>query len=364
MEPEVFRLEAELQAIENTALRRKLAMQRAIIVSVLLHGMVLALILVFPEAARRPRPDPAARVIEREPPVPIRFVVPTPAEAPPSLPPLPEAEPPAAESVPPRPDIPSPDERYEDVPLRMEPTPKRPEARPESPRADRAAASGLDDDRPRGGESGGPRSEPQPGSPPDGGTARGESDRTSDADPPRDLNARLREFRQALGQALAETRDAPEGSGPGRGGVTMPELPNAGFGVGNLQFESRDYDWGDYGRAIYVAIWRAWYNRLLISAGVFERWSTQNREPNLDHQTVVRFVIERSGEVTEVSVETPSGCYPLDDSAADALRAVILPPLPSDFPREQERVRATFLAQGEVRMLRPNLEWLKSRGYF
>jgi TonB family protein len=212
----------------------------------------------------------------------------------------------------------------------------------------------MRDDRPEGGESGGQRPEPTPGAP----------NGASSSLPPRDLNARLREFQQALGKALSESRKGPEGSGAGRGGMTMPELPNAGFGVGNLQFESRDYDWGDYSRAIYVAIWRAWYNRLLISAGVFERWSTQNREPLLDHQTVVRFVIERSGEVTGVVVETPSGCYPLDDSAADALRAVILPPLPTDFPRQRERVRATFVAEGEIRMLRPNLEWLKARGYF
>jgi TonB family protein len=134
--------------------------------------------------------------------------------------------------------------------------------------------------------------------------------------------------------------------------------------VGNLQFESRDYDWADYGRAIYVAIWRAWHNRLLITAGVFERWSTQNREPLLDHQSVVRFVIERSGEVTGVVVEAPSGCYPLDESAADALKSVILPPLPADFPRDRENVRAMFLASGEIRFLRSTLEILKTRGYF
>lgn len=350
MEPEIFRLEAELQALENASLRRKIAMQRAVIVSVLLHGSLLALILLFPEAAERPAPVAVGQVIEREPPVPITFLAPLPPE--PVAPP-PPIEAPSREPDRPLPDIPSPEERYDDVPLRMEPNPARPTAPPEAPRADRPAARGLEDDRPAGGESGGKRIEPVPGSPDGGADARS-----------RDLQSRLREFGRAIGRAPEDPGAGQEGSGSGRGGFSIPDFPSAGFGVGNLQFESRDYDWADYGRAIYVAIWRAWHNRLLITAGVFERWSTQNREPLLDHQSVVRFVIERSGEVSEVAVEIPSGCFPLDDSAADALRSVILPPLPADFPRDRENVRAIFLANGEIRFLRPSLEILKSRGYF
>lgn len=346
MEPEIFRLEVEYQALENASLRRKLAMQRAVILSVLLHGSLLALIFLFPEAAERPAPVAAGRVIERDPPIPITFLAPLPPE--PVAPPSPSPEPDR-----PLPDIPSPDERYDDVPLRMEPSPARPTAPTEAPRADRSAARGLEGDRPAGGESGGKRTEPVSGSPGGGADARS-----------RDLQSRLREFGKAIGRAPEEPGTGPEGSGSGRGGFSVPDFPSAGFGVGNLQFESRDYDWADYGRAIYVAIWRAWHNRLLITAGVFERWSTQNREPLLDHQSIVRFVIERSGEVSEVVVEIPSGCYPLDDSAADALRSVILPPLPADFPRDRENVRAIFLASGEIRYLRPSLESLKSRGYF
>jgi hypothetical protein len=346
MESKVFRFEAEIRALENASLRRKLAMQRAVLLSVLLHGSLLALFLLFPEAAERPAPVAAGRVIERDPPVPITFLAPLPPE--PVAPPVPNPEPDR-----PFPDIPAPDERYDDVPLRMEPNPARPTASPEAPRADRPAARGLEEARPAGGESGGKRTEPVPGSPGGGAEAL-----------PKDLQSRLRDFGRAIGRMTEEPGAGPEGSGSGRGGFSIPDLPSAGFGVGNLRFESRDYDWADYGRAIYVAIWRAWHNRLLITAGVFERWSTQNREPLLDHQSIVRFVIERSGEVSEVFVEGPSGCFPLDESAADALRSVILPPLPPDFPRDRENVRAMFLAHGEIRFLRPNLELLKSRGYF
>ena len=56
------------------------------------------------------------------------------------------------------------------------------------------------------------------------------------------------------------------------------------------------------------------------------------------------FTIQRNGEVTGIILEGPSGCYPLDDSALDALREVILPPLPKDFPRDQETVHARFIA--------------------
>ena len=63
-------------------------------------------------------------------------------------------------------------------------------------------------------------------------------------------------------------------------------------------------------------------------------------------------------------LETPSGCYPLDDSALDALREVILPPLPRDFPRGQETIHARFIAEGDVRSMRSNLAYLKRMGAF
>jgi hypothetical protein len=72
----------------------------------------------------------------------------------------------------------------------------------------------------------------------------------------------------------------------------------------------------------------------------------------------------RSGEVVDIAIETPSGCYPLDDSATDALKEVVLPPLPSDFQRDQEIVHARFIAEGEIRTMKAYLQQLKSAGYF
>lgn len=188
-----------------------------------------------------------------------------------------------------------------------------------------------------------------------------------------------------VGRALSEfgrARRAPDpgegddgggrgsGVGPGEGpgsGLVAPDLeglPGTGFGFGNLEFETRDFDWRDYARQLYVAIWRAWHNRLYLSTDAFEKWSFQQRVPLLEHQNRIRFTIDRSGEVVGIALEAASGCVPLDDSALDALHEVVLPPLPSDFPKRAETVRARFLASGEIRAMRGNLEYLRSRGYF
>jgi outer membrane biosynthesis protein TonB len=174
---------------------------------------------------------------------------------------------------------------------------------------------------------------------------------------------------QEWGRAAARAREAsPRSSGGGTSrNVFQPDpsgLPATGFGVGNLVFESRDYDWSDYARQIYFAIWKAWHYRLYLTTDDFEKWAHESGEWYLRHQTRVRFAIESSGQITGIQVETPSGCIPLDDSAADALAEVILPPLPDDFPREREVVHALFIATGEVLGLRPTLRVLKERGLF
>jgi TonB family protein len=78
----------------------------------------------------------------------------------------------------------------------------------------------------------------------------------------------------------------------------------------------------------------------------------------------VRFTITSDGDVTNVALETSSGCVPLDDSAVNALIEVILPPLPDDFPREQETVHARFLADGNIQFMRSHLHALKQAGHF
>ncbi len=182
-----------------------------------------------------------------------------------------------------------------------------------------------------------------------------------------DIGRALQEFDQALARARDNAPPGPANPGGTPQHVFVPDfsaLPTTGYGVGNLEFESRDYDWSDYGRQIYIAIWRAWHNRLYLTTDEFERWAYRNQSWMLEHANRINFTIQRNGEVTAISVVTPSGCAPLDLSATDALEEVVLPPLPADFPRDRETVRAAFIAQGDIQGMRRFLSWAKRRGLF
>ncbi len=181
--------------------------------------------------------------------------------------------------------------------------------------------------------------------------------------------------RRGVSQALRDFGEALEHRPPGREpspgnserNVIVPDfsaIPSSGFGMGNLTFESADYDWTDYGRQIYMAIWRAWHQRLWMTTDEFEKWAHESGQWQLNHQTQVRFVIERNGQLTGIAQEGKSGCLPLDLSALDALAEVIVPPLPADFPREREVVHARFIATGPIPEMRPVLGRLKSAGLF
>ena len=346
---------------ETAALRRIFRMQLAVLLSVIAHLLVVIAILLMPDWRRTPvaQAEPSQDLAAVSPP--IVFMNPRPPEPSPAPRPQPAPAPapkPPAEDLRFRQETPPPIEPPRDARYRMEANGRIPQAPP--PEEDRPSKpSGMNDTRPAGGQRGGPLDAPTPGNP-----QREEAGRTSIA--PRDLAGRIRSFQQALPKPdLGPSNKGPKGGGPGEGGpLDLSQLPFVGYGVGNLQFESADYDWGDYGRAIYIAIWRAWHNRLWMTSGVFERWAAENQNWALDHRNLVRFTITKDGQVVNVAIETASGCYPLDDSAADALREVVLPPLPSDFPRGQETVRATFGAEGDIRQMRRSLQFLKDRGYF
>lgn len=181
-----------------------------------------------------------------------------------------------------------------------------------------------------------------------------------------DLGRALQDFERAVERARAAAPPTPSGGGSARN-VFMPDpanLPPTGYGVGNLTFESQDFDWSEYARSIYWEIWKAWHRRLYYSTEEFERWGHANRRFDLNHQAGIRFVIEASGDVTGIVIEGTSGCPPLDASAADALAEVTLPPLPADFPRDQEVVHARFIAIGHIMEMRRTLQWLRGNGYF
>jgi hypothetical protein len=114
-----------------------------------------------------------------------------------------------------------------------------------------------------------------------------------------------------------------------------------------LEFSSRDFDWSEYGATVHSAVMRAWLRRLYWALASFEQWARENR-PDLDHENRIDFVIERRGDLTGIRLVGGSGCTPLDESALAALEEVVLPPLPDDFPRDSELVRATFHVRGPI----------------
>jgi hypothetical protein len=312
---------------------------------------ILAIVLLFFAP-----PKKAAVEVEiapkAAPSIPVTFVDPLPRPPRPPQDEIVSHKPPATTTV---------------KPLRMQPAPEAAAAAKLAPKEAPSTSAGLRDSKPAGGEQGGPRAVPTPGVPPPGsqGQERQPADDVASTAPaPKDILGRLREFKKAVEAPQPASPPGREGGGHGTGGVTMPNLPSTGFGVGNLEFEGRDYDWENYGRQIHGIIWRAWHNRLLVTSSVFERWATENRSWLLDHRNGVRFTILRTGQIVDIAIETPSGCYPLDDSATDALKEVVLPPLPADFQRDTETVHARFIAEGEIRTMKAYLQQMKNAGFF
>jgi hypothetical protein len=339
-----------LGPLEISIRRREDGVRLGILASFAIHALI---VLLFTIELPGPRTALEAEAVARAtPPVPITFVDPLPA------PPKPERD---------RIDARRPPPPARPKPLRMESVPEAGTATKSPPKESPTRIAGRQDSRPAGGEPGGPRTNPSPGVPPpasSGNETQTRDDVASNDSEPKDILGRLRAFKEAVEAPRPSTPHGPEGGGRGSGGITMPNLPATGFGIGNLEFEGRDYDWENYGRQIHGIIWRAWHNRLLITSSVFERWAAENRTWLLGHQNGVRFTILRTGKVVDVAIETPSGCYPLDDSATDALKEVVLPPLPEDFQRDSEIVHARFIAEGEIRTMKAFLQQMKNAGFF
>jgi len=302
--------------------------------SVLLHVALLCVWLLVTPYTHVAQEKEA--VLAAEPPVPVTFV--NPAQPPPQPPPEIRKTPPPAPAA---------------KPLRMQEPAKDTLTAQNAPHRESVKEIGAHDTKPAGGQSGGPLPDNTPGYP-DPGEA------PTAPEPPKDLQGRLRDFQRALEIPQSGTK---KGGGSGSGGLNMPDVPTIGMGIGNLEFESRDYDWSSDARSIYWAIWRKWHMKMLDSVGVFERWSTERQRFVIDAKARIVFTIEKTGRVSGVAVETESGCYPFDDAATDALNEVLLPPLPSDFPRDQETVHATFVGEDvHIQGMRSSLNWLRQQG--
>jgi outer membrane biosynthesis protein TonB len=305
--------------------------------SVVLHALLLILSLWFPAASpahptARPKPrDEVVQFTFAPPPSEIAKLTPQP-KPPPGAP------------------VPTPPKATASIVPPTAPKPKAGDQRPPGGRA----ADDPSRSAPKQAEGASDEGQTQNAIPPDPPDERGRPR------PALDLGRAVRDFGDALDHA-------PRKTGRGAGTSTFVpdagQFPTTGYGLGNLAFETRDFDWSDYGRQIYIAIWRAWHNRLYQTVDDFEKWAYGNGW-FLNHENRIRFVIERSGQVTGIVVEADSGCEPLDASATQALAEVILPPLPDDFPKQREVVHARFLAEGSIRDMRPSLTRLKHYGLF
>lgn len=132
----------------------------------------------------------------------------------------------------------------------------------------------------------------------------------------------------------------------------------------NLTFETKDFNWTDYASAIYWAIWRSWHNRLYLTLNSFERWSIEHSSSAIEGVTGITFVIEKNGNISEIKPLFSSGIEPLDISAVDALREVVLPPLPPNFHKDRERVTGKFIAETDIKSMKYYIPLLKYYGYF
>lgn len=178
------------------------------------------------------------------------------------------------------------------------------------------------------------------------------------------IDERISAFERAV-KRFRERTPATPGQQPRN--VFQPDwsnLPPTGQTVGNLMFESVDFEWSDYGRQIYWIIWRAWHNRLLARVDDFEKWAQLSRTPMLDHVNGVQFTIESNGQISGIVLEMDSGSVPFDLSSVEALDESLLPPLPEGFPRDSETVHVQFIGYGPIGSMRRGLLEYKRRGWF
>ncbi len=194
------------------------------------------------------------------------------------------------------------------------------------------------------------RSEPPPPGRPDGPS----------------IGERLTDFSRAVQRAREAAPAQPEQAPQKVFEPDWSNLPaNTGQVLGNMHFEhGNEYDFSDYQRQIYWIIWRAWHNRLLARVDDFEKWAQQNQTGYMEHVNVVRFTIERNGEISSISIETESDSIPFDLSAVEGLDEAVLPPLPADYHRDRETVHAQFIGQGDIALMRRGLQRLKQMGVF
>jgi TonB family protein len=153
-------------------------------------------------------------------------------------------------------------------------------------------------------------------------------------------------FRQSAGAAVdlrGAIREIGKMAAPSGGEGVDPSRASGGekgytADAGPLSFETQWFDWGDYAQSMVSRIKVNWYSIMpdLIRTGV-------------KGAVTIRFTIQRDGHISEIEILKSSGIPPYDFAAKHALElASPLKPLPTDFPKNSERVTALFYYNMEI----------------
>lgn len=146
--------------------------------------------------------------------------------------------------------------------------------------------------------------------------------------PPKGLTAQPEKLGPVEPQAPPKDEPGTPGT-PGTPGANGPDGPIAGGVAGLGSDEPFTYDY--YTNLVVTRLQEGWQNRPVLPAG------------SDTLRVVVAFVIDRTGRVTDVEVETPSGYTPLDQSAYRAVLALgQLPPLPRAYDKDRLTARFVF----------------------
>jgi TonB family protein len=280
-----------------------------------------------------PEPEPEPEPEEQPPPESLLgFESEGEVEAEPVRPPGPEAErlgPPDSADEPeevtpePLPEEPAPEIEPESEPELEEPAPEV-ESEPPQPEASPPVEAPEEENAPR------PRDEPEP----------------------------LRELPPVQPRPVPRDPPVPRPAPPDR----LDTRVEGGF-FGDVQFDSKDYNWSDYTTKLYFAVYRAWLRELWGRVPRFERDQLQLDLARIEGEVVIHFVLHRDGGVTGIDVRRPSVLPTLDEASQAALQRAVIPPLPDDFPRNTEGVTFRFVMKGfeSSQQLRRRLLWERRR---
>lgn len=138
------------------------------------------------------------------------------------------------------------------------------------------------------------------------------------------------DWKTAIRTVSGAPQEAHAGGGGGEGGFAE---------AGPIAFESQWFDWGDYADHMVRRIKLHWHHNMpeIIKVGV-------------KGIVTIRFTIERSGTISDVTILESSGVPPYDFAAKKAIElSSKLNPLPANFPGQRERVTARFFYNMEIR---------------